>query len=93
MGIELTVAPENVKDDDGLILETIRLFGRTDREGRRRCASATRCKTPGNGDGLKEFALKEMHGDHIIPWSRGGRTIVENLQMLCAQCNRDKGAS
>lgn len=25
----------------------------------------------------------ELHIDHIIPWSRGGETIEENLQTLC----------
>lgn len=36
------------------------------------------------------FELKEMHGDHITPWSKGGKTIPENCQMLCADCNRRK---
>ncbi len=40
----------------------------------------------------KPFALDEMEGDHVIPWSRGGRTVPENLQMLCRACNRKKGA-
>jgi len=29
--------------------------------------------------------------DHIIPWSDGGRTILENLQTLCSLCNKGKG--
>lgn len=37
-----------------------------------------------------EYAYNEMQGDHIIPWSRGGRTIDSNLQMLCQKCNNDK---
>jgi len=36
------------------------------------------------------FELKDMHADHITPWSRGGKTIRENCQMLCADCNRRK---
>lgn len=38
------------------------------------------------------FALGKMQGDHITPWSAGGKTIDDNCQMLCAECNRRKGA-
>lgn len=34
-----------------------------------------------------------LHVDHIEPVSRGGRTVTENLQTLCASCNAGKGAS
>lgn len=30
--------------------------------------------------------------DHIVPWSRGGKTTVENGQVACAACNSSKGA-
>lgn len=29
--------------------------------------------------------------DHIVPMNRGGKTIAENLQILCRQCNGIKG--
>ena len=29
--------------------------------------------------------------DHVIPIARGGRSQLENLQLLCATCNRIKG--
>jgi hypothetical protein len=37
------------------------------------------------------FAIDEMEGDHITPWSEGGKTLPGNLQMLCKDCNRRKG--
>lgn len=40
----------------------------------------------------KHFELEEMEGDHITPWCEGGRTVIENCQMLCIDCNRRKGA-
>ena len=36
------------------------------------------------------FKYEEMHGDHIVPWSKGGKTIPENCKMRCAKCNRTK---
>jgi len=38
----------------------------------------------------KHFELSEMEGDHIVPWSKGGKTVYENLQMLCRRCNNTK---
>ena len=32
-----------------------------------------------------------VHLDHIHPYSKGGPTSVENLQVLCARCNLGKG--
>ena len=32
----------------------------------------------------------ELHVDHIKPWSKGGKTIYENLQTLCLKCNLGK---
>ncbi|MFA6016459.1 MAG: HNH endonuclease [Gallionellaceae bacterium] len=32
----------------------------------------------------------ELHVDHILAWSRGGDTVLENLQTLCAVCNLGK---
>jgi hypothetical protein len=36
------------------------------------------------------FEFEEMQGDHIIPWSEGGKTTSENCQMLCIKDNREK---
>jgi hypothetical protein len=32
----------------------------------------------------------ELHVDHMIPWSKGGLTISENLRTLCSRCNLGK---
>lgn len=32
----------------------------------------------------------ELHVDHIIPWSKGGETVCENLETLCSDCNLGK---
>lgn len=38
----------------------------------------------------ERFEIGNMAGDHIIPWSKGGKTTSENCQMLCARCNAIK---
>ncbi len=40
----------------------------------------------------KHFEIEQMEADHITPWKEGGRTIAENCQMLCRECNRRKSA-
>lgn len=34
---------------------------------------------------------ENIHFDHIFPWSKGGETVLENLQVLCAKHNLAKG--
>ena len=36
-------------------------------------------------------SMKDMEADHIIPYSKGGRTSWSNLQILCRTCNRSNG--
>ena len=38
----------------------------------------------------KKFNIDKMEGDHIKPWSKGGKTIADNCQMLCRPCNLRK---
>jgi len=36
---------------------------------------------------------KECETNHIIPWSKGGRTVRWNLEVLCITCHRLKTKS
>ncbi len=38
----------------------------------------------------QHFELSQMEADHITPWHLGGKTVAENCQMLCRDCNRRK---
>ena len=36
------------------------------------------------------YDIGEMEADHITPWSEGGKTHVDNCQLLCKYHNRKK---
>ena len=42
-------------------------------------------------DCQKEITRDECEFDHVKAWSRGGRSSLDNCQVLCQQCNREKG--
>lgn len=39
----------------------------------------------------KTVQIYKLHVDHIMPWSKGGKTTFENLHTLCADCNIGRG--
>ena len=41
-------------------------------------------KSPATETGVK------LHVDHVVPWSRGGDSSIDNLQTLCETCNLGK---
>ena len=40
----------------------------------------------------KPYPIEQMEGDHITPWCEGGKTDIDNGQMLCKNCNRHKSS-
>jgi 5-methylcytosine-specific restriction endonuclease McrA len=38
----------------------------------------------------KHHDIGSMEADHVIPWSKGGKTTPDNCQMLCKLDNRTK---
>jgi hypothetical protein len=47
-----------------------------------------RCCACGAAPSVTPGVLLEV--DHITPWSKGGETVIENLQTLCFVCNQGK---
>lgn len=43
-------------------------------------------------DGTFNWAHLPMEFDHIIPLKKGGKTNIDNLQIVCRKCNRSKCA-
>ena len=42
--------------------------------------------------GIKcDQGLHKIHFHHITPWSKGGETTIDNLQVLCKTCNEALG--
>lgn len=37
----------------------------------------------------KHFEIEEMQGDHKVEWVNGGRTTLDNLQMVCHSCHKE----
>lgn len=54
------------------------------------CRDHFRCVICGRSP-AKDHSV-ELHVDHIIPWSKGGQNVEENLRTLCFDCNLGKGA-
>ena len=47
-----------------------------------------KCRICGTSPALKPGMILEV--DHIVPWTVGGETVMENLQTLCEPCNGGK---
>ena len=37
----------------------------------------------------EEYVIEDMQGDHILEWSKGGKTTMDNLQMVCKSCHKE----
>lgn len=48
-----------------------------------------RCVACGRGPATHRGLM--LHVDHIVPWSKGGMTVAENLRALCVECNLGRG--
>jgi hypothetical protein len=62
-----------------------RLFSKTD--------IANKLKEQNNVCAHCNISKERYEADHIISWSKGGKTNYENLQMLCIYCHSKKTAT
>lgn len=79
----ISVDPKRLftRDDKFLLInEALKDSSHHDNQGKVLC---TRCK--------HYFLPDELTVDHVIPWSRGGRTEISNAELLCRACNSKKG--
>ena len=78
---------------DLALLDNRRLFTHEQRIAIFRKANG-RCQNhDSNPDCETDCRWDNFHADHIVPHSSGGKTIVDNGQLLCASCNLKKAAS
>ncbi|MGE4613767.1 MAG: HNH endonuclease signature motif containing protein, partial [Planctomycetota bacterium] len=52
------------------------------------CVLSPRGSLRGTGHSKRSVPI---HVDHIVPLSKGGETTLDNLQVLCIDCNLGKG--
>lgn len=46
---------------------------------------------PETGKKCSETSYSRLEVDHILPWASGGRTVIDNAQLLCKHHNTSKG--
>ncbi len=50
------------------------------------------CLAEGKPEKEARVPWSEYEADHVIPYAKGGRTTIENAQVLCRYHNREKGS-
>ena len=75
---------------DGLELDPQRYFTKDVKDAL--YARSPRCSHIGdNGECCDETSYSKLETDHKIPWSKGGRTTIDNARLLCKSHNASKG--
>lgn len=56
------------------------------------CRSPRCVHVSDDGTRCTESSYNKLEVDHILPWSKGGRTKLDNAQLLCKSHNTSKGS-
>jgi len=54
-------------------------------------SNCSHCAIGHDANKSKIWKLSEMDADHVSAWSKGGKTMLKNCEMLCKTHNRAKG--
>ena len=79
IGFETTLRKYHAKSQRSLMMQELRR--QIAERDNYTCQICGKCMPDGVG----------LHIDHIVPVSRGGKTVPSNLQVLCSKCNGSKG--
>lgn len=59
-----------------------------EKKGKSNCSN---CAIGHDANKSKIWKLVEMDADHVTAWSKGGKTLIKNCELLCKTHNRAKG--
>ena len=95
LAVEVDTAPQQVynleiADAHTYFAGELEAWGHNGRRFRGKLWDQVMCK---NGGRCVRCGKPAEHADHIFPWAKGGPTILNNGQPLCATCNLKKGCS
>jgi hypothetical protein len=63
----------------------------TDRAKSHETSNCPLCAIGNNTNKMRIYTRDEMDADHVAAWSTGGRSELDNCEMLCITHNRAKG--
>ena len=63
----------------------------TDEANKKGISNCPLCAIGNSSNKSRIYAINEMDADHVAAWSKGGKTDIDNCQMLCQTHNRAKG--
>lgn len=63
----------------------------TDKAKEKCCSNCPDCANSNESTKNKIWSYADMDADHITAWSNGGKTDIDNCQMLCRRHNHIKG--
>ena len=61
---------------------------KAEKKGESNCSN---CAIGHDANKDKIWSFGEMEADHVSAWSKGGKTVIKNCEMLCKTHNRAKG--